>query len=135
MDSKKFFGKIREIIREEIDYALDKKLNSNANKNMSEDRNRELDLINRSKNIKPVVSSKSSSNYTSIQDLLEETRRSITENYEDLNELRFTSSDVDSYNTIVPNGMDSSEIPSEVANALNRNYSELLKKIDEKSRR
>ena len=26
MDSKKFFGKIREIIREEIDYALEKKL-------------------------------------------------------------------------------------------------------------
>lgn len=135
MDSKKFFGKIREIIREEIDYALDKKLNSNANKKISEERNRELDIINQSKKIKANTSNKVPSNYASIQDLLEETRRSITENYEDLNELRFTSSDVDSYNTIVPNGMDSSEIPSEVANALNRNYSELLKKIDEKSRR
>jgi hypothetical protein len=135
MDSKKFFGKIREIIREEIDYALDRKLNSNVNKKISEERNRELDLINQSKKIKSVTPNKTSSNYTSIQDLLEETRRSITENYDDLNELRFTSSDVDSYNTIVPNGIDSSDIPSEVANALNRNYSELLKKIDEKSRR
>ena len=31
MDSKVFFSKIREIIREEIDYALNKQMNENKN--------------------------------------------------------------------------------------------------------
>lgn len=135
MDSKKFFGKIREIIREEIDYALDKKLNSNLNKKISDNSNNTLNTINQNKKIKTESVSKPSSNYASIQELLDETRKTISENYDSFDELRFSSNDVDSYNTIVPNGVNASDIPSEVANALNRNYSELLKKMDEKNRR
>lgn len=135
MDSKKFFGKIREIIREEIDYALDKKLNSNLNKKISDNSNNTLNTINQNKKIKTESVSKPNSNYASIQELLDETRKTISENYDSFDELRFSSNDVDSYNTIVPNGVNASDIPSEVANALNRNYSELLKKMDEKNRR
>lgn len=135
MDSKKFFGKIREIIREEIDYALDKKLNSSVSKKMTESNNKEAELIRQAKKIKSQSSNIPQSNYSSIQDLLEETRRTISENYDTFDELRFTSSDVDSYNTIIPNGVDPTEIPTEVANALNKNYSELMKKIDEKNGR
>lgn len=135
MDSKKFFGKIREIIREEIDYALDKKLNSKVTTKISENNNKANDLINQSKKIKSQSSNIPQSNYSSIQELLEETRKTISENYNEFDELKFTSADAAQYNTIVPNGIDASEVPSEIANALNRNYSELLKKIDEKSRR
>ena len=51
MDSKKFFGKIREIIREEIDYALDKKLNTSTTKKqqVSEINSRDTELINKAK--------------------------------------------------------------------------------------
>lgn len=135
MDSKKFFGKIREIIREEIDYALDKKLNSSASKKISENSGNSLNSTNQNKKIKTESFNKPNSNYASIQDLLDETRRTISENYDTFDELKFTSNDVDSYNTIVPNGVNPSDIPSDVANALNRNYSELLKKMDEKTRR
>lgn len=135
MDSKKFFGKIREIIREEIDYALDKKMNSNPTKQVFNNINKSSNIISQPKKIKTESLNKPNSNYASIQELLDETRKTISENYEAFDELRFTSDDVHSYNTVVPNGVNPSDIPDEIANALNRNYSELLKKIDEKNRR
>lgn len=53
MDSKKFFGKIREIIREEIDYALDKKLDKiNVKKDsISEISSRDVEFVNKAKQI------------------------------------------------------------------------------------
>lgn len=146
MDSKKFFGKIREIIREEIDYALDKKLaNSNTKNNVvRETKSREAELIERAKS---VVNSKNKSpkvtnqKYSNINDLLEETRRSLSENYMmDDDTMYFDSNSVDSFvngrtSAAVPNGVSPNDVPPDIMNALTRNYSDLMKKIDEKKGR
>lgn len=146
MDSKKFFGKIREIIREEIDYALDKKLANSTVKNtvVNETKSRDAELIERAKNI---VNSKNKSpkvdnqKYSNISDLLEETRRSLTENYMvDDDTIYLDSNSVDSFfnsrtSQVIPNGISPSDVSPEVMSALTRNYSDLMKKIDEKKGR
>ena len=147
MDSKKFFGKIREIIREEIDYALEKKLvkpNVNVN-DIKEVKSRDTELIERAKQIvvkrdgltnndkKPI------SKYSNINDLLEETRRSLKENFViDDDTITMTSDSLNDYMGVhgaMPNGISPDEVPDEVMNALTRNYSDLMKKIDEKKGR
>jgi hypothetical protein len=141
MDSKKFFGKIREIIREEIDYALDKKLSKSEikTKGVSESKSRDIEFIN---NAKKIVDSKSKpttkmSNYSSINDLLEETRRSLKESFDEYDQsLHFSSDSIDETNhSVIPNGVSPSEVPSEVMSALTRNYSDLMKAIDQKKGR
>jgi len=146
MDSKKFFGKIREIIREEIDYALEKKLANSNTKNavVKETKSRDAELIERAKNI---VNSKNKSpkvanqKYSNINDLLEETRRSLAENYTmDDDTMYFDSNSVDSFvngrtPSVIPNGVSPNDVPQDVMNALTRNYSDLMKKIDEKKGR
>lgn len=146
MDSKKFFGKIREIIREEIDYALDKKLANSTVKNtvVNETKSRDAELIERAKSI---VNSKNKSpkvdnqKYSNISDLLEETRRSLTENYMvDDDTIYLDSNSVDSFfnsrtSQVIPNGISPSDVSPEVMSALTRNYSDLMKKIDEKKGR
>jgi hypothetical protein len=144
MDSKKFFGKIREIIREEIDYALEKKLMKPEvkTKAISESKSREADLINNAKKIVNVDSKpkKPISNYSSINELLEETKRSLNESYfhDDEDGMYFTSDSVNSsfgHQAAIPNGVSPDAVPSEVMSALTRNYSDLMKKIDEKKGR
>jgi hypothetical protein len=145
MDSKKFFGKIREIIREEIDYALEKKLMKPEVKTkvVSESKSREADLINSAKKIANIDSKpkRPISNYSSINELLEETKRSLNETHfydNDDDTMYFTSDSVNSSfvnQADIPNGVSPEEVPSEVMNALTRNYSDLMKKIDEKKGR
>lgn len=146
MDSKKFFGKIREIIREEIDYALDKKLANSNTKNdvVTEKKSRDAELIERAKS---VVNTKNKSpkvtnqKYSNINDLLEETRRSLSENYMvDDDTIYMDSNSVDSFvssrtSAAVPNGVSPNDVPQDIMNALTRNYSDLMKKIDEKKGR
>jgi hypothetical protein len=145
MDSKKFFGKIREIIREEIDYALEKKLMKPEVKTkvVSESKSREADLVNSAKKIANIDSKpkRPISNYSSINELLEETKRSLNETHfydNDDDTMYFTSDSVNSSfvnQAAIPNGVSPEEVPSEVMNALTRNYSDLMKKIDEKKGR
>ena len=147
MDSKQFFGKIREIIREEIDYALEKKLTkSKVNVNdIKEVKSRDTELIERAKQI--VVkreeltknNKKPISKYSNINDLLDETRRSLKENFTmDDDTIMMTSDSLNDYmgvNGAIPNGVSPEQVPDEVMNALTRNYSDLMKKIDEKKGR
>jgi hypothetical protein len=147
MDSKKFFGKIREIIREEIDYALEKKLvkpNGNVN-DIKEVKSRDTELIEKAKQIMVKndeltnKNKKSISKYSNINDLLEETRRSLHENFMmDDDTITMTSDLAKDYmgiNSVVPNGISPEDVPDDVMNALTRNYSDLMKKIDEKKGR
>jgi hypothetical protein len=147
MDSKKFFGKIREIIREEIEYALEKKLvKSNLNSDdIKEVKSRDTELIERVKQtmIKndelTNKNKKSISKYSNINDLLEETRRSLKENFIiDDDTIMMTSDLAKDYmgaNSVIPNGISPDNVPDDVMNALTRNYSDLMKKIDEKKGR
>jgi hypothetical protein len=133
MNSDKFFQKIRSIIREEIEIALQKSV-------IMENKNSYMTKNNES--IKKVINNKNITNeksFSSIQDILNETKKSLQESYDADDEFSFTSNMVDSFaysrdNTIVPNGFSKEQVPTEVMNALNRDYSALMKKIDEKKR-
>ena len=133
MNSDKFFQKIRSIIREEIEIALQKSV-------IMENKNAYMTKNNES--IKKVINNKNITNeksFSSIQDILNETKKSLQESYDADDEFNFTSNMVDSFaysrdNTIVPNGFSKEQVPTEVMNALNRDYSALMKKIDEKKR-
>lgn len=147
MDSKKFFGKIREIIREEIDYALEKKLvkpTVNVN-DIKEVKSRDTELIEKAKQIVVKRDELANNNkrpiskYSNINDLLEETRRSLKENFiMDDDTIMMTSDSLNDYmgtHGAIPNGISPEEVPDDVMNALTRNYSDLMKKIDEKKGR
>lgn len=135
MDSKVFFSKIREIIREEIDYALSKK--NNVKKEQTEALLQGIRMIKESEKKKPVVkTNKQSTRFNSIQDILNETKRTLQESSDLESEFRFTSDTVEPTNhAAIPNGMSSEYIPDEVMSALTRDYSSLMKKIDEKKGR
>lgn len=133
MNAKSFFGKIREIIREEIDYALEKKINEQSIARMVETKTTQ-------KSKKPVKKSVSSNNFSNIQDLLNETRRSLQESMEYDDEMVFTSDMAKNFNgsyqnNVIPNGYSKDDVPEEVMSALTKNYSALMKKIDEKKGR
>lgn len=133
MNAKSFFGKIREIIREEIDYALEKKINEQSIARMVETKTTQ-------KPKKPVKKSVSSNNFSNIQDLLNETRRSLQESMEYDDEMVFTSDMAKNFNgsyqnNVIPNGYSKDDVPEEVMSALTKNYSALMKKIDEKKGR
>ena len=143
MESNQFFKKIREIIREEIDYALDKKLNTPpiVKKSQKETIEHGLSLLKQYQD-KPKPQQKpkqSKSNFGSIQDILEETRRTLQESTELDGEFSFTSDMAsglgNSKYSAIPQGVDPNEVPSDVMSALTRNYSALVKKMDEKKGR
>lgn len=133
MNAKSFFGKIREIIREEIEYALEKKINEQSIGKIVESK-----ITQKPK--KSVKKSISSGDYSNIQDLLNETRRSLQESMEYDDEMMFTSDMAQNFsgikqNSVIPNGYSKEDVPEEVMSALTKNYSALMKKIDEKKGR
>jgi len=149
MDTKGFLKEIRSIIREEIEYALDKRLRE-TKKPTNETINHGVSLYKQAtQNIsqKPPLKKKQpiqNAKFGSINDILEETRRSLQENYDtdDYDSGREMFFDSNSLNAFAnnhmgvidatPSGVDRNEIAPEVAQALTRDYSALMAKINEK---
>jgi hypothetical protein len=141
MNSKSFFSKIREIIREEIDYALEKKMGNKSKSNDIATLEHGMSLFKES-NVKKETKKVPAKNgkYGSIQDILDETRRTLQESSDMENEFRFTADMAEGFgyqrgSTPIPQGYSQSEIPTEVMSALTKDYSALMKKIDEKKGR
>jgi hypothetical protein len=142
MNTKSFFGKIREIIREEIEYAIDKKINQKQTKKDDiSTLNHGLSLYKEQTNVQEKVKPKSKkTEFGSIQELLAETKRSLQDSYEMEDEFRFTADMAEGFghergSTPIPQGYSKSDIPSEVMSALTKDYSALMKKIEEKKGR
>lgn len=143
MDTTKFLKQIRAIIREEIEYALDKKMNeSRLPKNDRDSLEHGMSLMKELGMTKKQTQSKqkSKTGLTSIQDILNETRMSMQSalDEEEWPEIRLTSDsirgEVPNMN-MIPNGYKESEITPEVSKALTRDYSALMAKINEKKGR
>jgi hypothetical protein len=143
MSLDKLLKQIRSIVREEIEYALDKKI-TESKKN--DDRKvlqhgmslmKELSTTKKqpqkeSKTIRP-----SKTGLNSIQDILNETRMSMeSAMYDDeYPELRFSSDSISTGRSsinMVPEGYSETEITPEVSKALTRDYSALMAKLNEK---
>lgn len=139
MDTKKFLQEIRSIIREEIDYALTKKLTQKQTKKDDVSTlNHGLSMYNETQ--QPKKSIKQKTEFSSIQDLLAETKRSLQESYEMENEFKFTADMAEGFgydrgSSVIPQGYSKAEIPAEVMSALTKDYSALMKKIEEKKGR
>lgn len=143
MDTKAFLKEIRSIIREEIEYAMSKEKKNESKQLNLETLKHGLELYKKThgKTQKPTQSKqvkKQSASSMSIQSILEETRRSIQENYQDDDypEMRFTTDSLNAYATnhidATPSGVNPDDITPEVAQALTRDYSALMAKINEK---
>lgn len=147
MDTKNFLKEIRSIIREEIEYALEKKLKST--KPASESIKHGMSLYKEAtqqvglpKKTQPSVKQKQSNkNSSMVQSILNETRRSLEESvrYDDEfggNEYSFTTDSLNAFakpsHGAIPQGVDPNELTPEVASALTRDYSALMAKINEK---
>jgi hypothetical protein len=142
MDTSKFLKQIRSIIREEIEYALDKKLNENRKKDDREVLSHGMNLVKSVNKTPKKTLPSSKTGLTSIQSLLDETRRSMEESMrygsDEDGEYRFTSNDLNPFaNTpsAIPNGVSEDDLTPEVAQALTRDYSALMAKINEKKGR
>lgn len=142
MDTKKFLQEIRSIIREEIEYALDKKMSQKHTKKEAVSTiNHGINLYKEQQTPKKVVKQKTQkTEFGSIQELLAETRRSLQESNEMEDEFRFTADMAEGFGyerggAAIPQGFSQQEIPTEVMSALTRDYSALMKKIDEKKGR
>lgn len=144
METKNFFSKIRAIIREEIEYALEKKMSEKSkNKTDVSAINHGMTIYKEQQSSNKVVKPKQKTQKTefgSIQELLAETKRSLQESSEMENEFRFTADMAEGFgyergNTPIPQGYSQAEVPAEVMTALTRDYSALMKKIDEKKGR
>ena len=152
MDTSKFLKQIRSIIREEIEYALDKKMNESKRSSKHEDIkaiNHGVSLYEQTTKKKVPQKKKSipSGEMNSIQDLLNETRRSMQaamdEDYGEYREMRFDSNSLNSFASMyddrhidtTPAGVDPNEVAPEVHQALTRDYSALMAKINEKTGR
>lgn len=142
MDTKKFLQEIRSIIREEIEYALDKKMSQKQTKKEAVSTiNHGINLYKEQQTPKKVVKQKTQkTEFGSIQELLAETRRSLQESDEMEDEFRFTADMAEGFGyeragAAIPQGFSQQEIPTEVMSALTRDYSALMKKIDEKKGR
>jgi hypothetical protein len=147
MDTKKFLKEIRSIIREEIEYALEKRLTDKKQKPVSETINHGINLYKQvSKKPSPKTTS-STGKMNSIQDLLNETRMSMQaamdEDHGEYREMRFDSNSLNSFASMyddrhidaTPAGVDPNEVAPEVHQALTRDYSALMAKINEKTGR
>jgi hypothetical protein len=135
MDTKNFLKEIRSIIREEIEYAMKKQQNESKKKSTNESMQQGLSMYQKAE--KPVQKKKiqSSGNFSSIQDILNETRRTLEESSDMESEFGFTSNDLNAYSNpygAIPTGVDPSQVTPEVASALTRDYSALMAKINEK---
>ena len=133
----KLLKQIRMIIREEIEYALEKRLDESIKPKQKEALQHGMNLMKEVSKKKQPVKTKTG---LSIQDLLNETRMSIESSMYDNEEyptMRFNSSMVSTPNidNMVPQGYSSSEITPEVEKALTRDYSALVAKMNEKSGR
>lgn len=142
MDTKKFLQEIRSIIREEIEYALKKKVTqSQPKKDDISTLKHGLSMYNETQSPKKVIKPKSQkTEFGSIQELLAETKRSLQETYEMEDEFSFTADMAEGFGyerkgAAIPQGFSQQEIPTEVMSALTRDYSALMKKIDEKKGR
>ena len=144
METKNFFSKIRAIIREEIEYALEKKLSEKTkNKTDVSAINHGMAIYKEQQSSNKTVKPKQKTQKTefgSIQELLAETKRSLQESSEMENEFRFTADMAEGFGyergaTPIPQGYSQTEVPAEVMTALTRDYSALMKKIDEKKGR
>jgi soluble cytochrome b562 len=139
MDTSKFLKQIRSIIREEIEYALDKKMNESKKKDdvktLSHGMNlmKEIGVIKKQQSTNKVKSSKTG--LSSIQDILNETRMTMEAAMDDdYPEMRFTSDSIytGKNNNMVPEGYSESDVTPEVSKALTRDYSALMAKLNEK---
>jgi hypothetical protein len=135
MDTKNFLKEIRSIIREEIEYAMKKQQNESKKKSTNESIQQGLSMYQKAE--KPVQKKKiqPSGNFSSIQDILNETRRTLEESSDMESEFGFTSNDLNAYSNpygAIPTGVDPSQVTPEVASALTRDYSALMAKINEK---
>lgn len=142
MDTKKFLQEIRSIIREEIDYALDKKLSQKqVKKDDVSTLKHGLSMYKELQEQKKVTKPKQQkTEFASIQELLAETKRSLQESSDMEDEFRFTADMAEGFGyerngAAIPQGFSQQEIPTEVMSALTRDYSALMKKIDEKKGR
>ena len=142
MQTKDFFSKIRAIIREEIEYALDKKLTQKQQKKTDVSAiNHGMTIYKEQQEPKKTVKPKTKkTEFGSIQELLAETKRSLQETYEMEDEFSFTADMAEGFGyerrgAAIPQGFSQQEIPTEVMSALKRDYSALMKKIDEKKGR
>lgn len=141
MSVDKLLKQIRSIVREEIEYALEKKLvESKQPKNDRKALDHGMSLMKElgvSKKQQLQKSPKpSKTGLTSIQDILNETRMSIQSSMDDeWPEMRFTSDSITTGRSgvnMIPDGYRESEITPEVSKALTRDYSALMAKINEK---
>lgn len=150
MDTKKFLKEIRTIIREEIEYALDRKLNSKKSKPVSETIEHGVSLYKQAvKSTQPKKRPTSSGKMNSIQDILNETRMSMEAamnedyGYGDERELRFDTNSLNAFASLrdghhidaTPKDVDPSQVSPDVQKALTRDYSALMAKINEKTGR
>lgn len=151
MDTKGFLKEIRSIIREEIEYALEKKLRESSKKPVKETIDHGVSLYKQAtKGItqKPQQKkNKLDGKMSAVQNILEETRRSLQENYsvndyDGGEEMFFNSNSLNAFTNdrmgvinATPAGVNPSEVPAEVAQALTRDYSALMAKINEKKGR
>ena len=134
MDTKKFLQEIRSIIREEIEYALKKKVTQNQPKKddistLKHGLSMYKELQEQKKVTKPKTQK---TQFGSIQELLAETKRSLQESHEMEDEFRFTADMAEGFGydrtgAAIPQGFSQAEIPSEVMSALTRDYSSLMK--------
>lgn len=149
MDTKNFLKEIRSIIREEIEYALKRQQSESKKKSTNETIQHGLSMYDTAvtrygKSSKPMEKKKPSSNgkLSSIQNILEETKRSLMENADSDGEFVFTTDSLNSFATqhhhqhgAIPDGIHPDELAPEVAQALTRDYSALMAKINEKKGR
>ena len=142
MSLDKLLKQIRSIIREEIEYALDKKLNESKKRDDRTVLNHGMSLMKEigvTKKQTQQPSRKPTKTGNSIQDILNETRMSMEAamNEDEYPEMRFTTDSIVGTNGIsgIPAGVDPSELTPEVSKALTRDYSALMAKINEKKGR
>lgn len=148
MSLEKLLKQIRTIIREEIEYALDKKMNESVVKKTDRDTlhhgmslMKELGVVKEQKKQPQKQVHPVRNGMNSIQDILNETRMSMEAamSDDDYPEMRFTTDSLNAYakNHIdaTPSGVNPNDITPEVASALTRDYSALMAKINEKKGR
>jgi hypothetical protein len=139
MSLDKLLKQIRVIIREEIEYALEKKLNESQVKKKldTETLNHGMSLMKEVGLVKKPKQKSSKTGLSSIQDILNETRLSMEAAMSDdeYPEMRFTTDSIVAGRqtpSMVPDGYSDSELTPEVSKALTRDYSALMAKINEK---
>lgn len=143
MNSENFFKKLRSIIREEIEYALEKKITKPVASKVTQTKEIQHGMkLYAEQSKKPITTKKISNNskFNSIQDILNETRKTLNESVEMEKEFSFTADMAENFGygnqtAAIPQGFSANEVPEEVMAALTKDYSALMKKIDEKKGR